>query len=165
MISCYIISSYHHFYGIVTLFLLSLSPAPSLSPMIILYIVSLSWYAISYPFIFYPFTLHPFLLYHIIVCYIILYHRWLGPRAPQLIGWATGKDSGATELKTMEHEKASDTWRENNIRTITMQSPIPRFAKNTMNRTIDELSISLLALSTYCNRCQQRRWANKQFQL
>ena len=52
-----------------------------------------------------------------------------GARTPQLIRWAKGKHSGATELKTMEHEKASDTWRENTIRTITMQSPIPQIAK------------------------------------
>ena len=32
-----------------------------------------------------------------------------GPRTPQLIRWAKGNHSGATELKTMEREKAGDT--------------------------------------------------------
>ena len=121
-----IISSLLWYYYIIIVIIVTIT-------IIITYyhIVSCHYHGMLYyiRFLLYPHTLHPFILDHIIVCYIILYHRWLGPRAPQLIGWATGKDSGATELKTMEHEKASDTWRENNIRTITMQSPIPRFAK------------------------------------
>jgi len=65
-----------------------------------------------------------------------------GALTPQLIKWTKGTYSGATELKTMGHEKASDTCRENNITIITM----PTICKNPVNRTMDELSISMLAL-------------------
>ena len=45
--------------------------------------------------------------YHCVLHYIV--SKMTGPRTPQLIRWAKGKHSGATELKTMGHEKASDT--------------------------------------------------------
>ena len=59
----------------------------------------------------YDIPLHYILSYYIITLYNTLYRvidDW-GPAHLQSIRWAKGKHSGASELKTMEHEKASYT--------------------------------------------------------